>query len=128
MVTCKIFYYKALEEPIQWNIKHAHFNKNPPTEEKELELSMPQTKFNEWYVHLYSHEIEGPFTQSILDDVFALFNDNDKNPLGNQTYQTLIRANRLHTSMSVGDILYIEDTKTWYVVCGLGFAKLVFSD
>lgn len=49
------------------------------------------------------------------DDIFAKFNDHEVNP----ELQQFIQKNRLHISMSVGDI--IKYNEKFYIVTGCGF-------
>ena len=60
-----------------------------------------------------------------LEDYFKRFNS-DKNPLSNKKSQDYIKKNKLHTSMSVGDILMVkDDNKENYFLCrGISWAQL----
>jgi len=61
-----------------------------------------------------------------LEAAWALLNDADPdrpNPLGAPQIQELIRRERLHTSMSVGDMLRDEQGKM-HVTMGVGFANM----
>lgn len=53
----------------------------------------------------------------------------DSNPLGIEEYQNFIRDNQVgHTSMSVGDLIYDEIEKKYYVCMSLGFKELIWID
>lgn len=54
----------------------------------------------------------------MLEKVFKRFNSRD-NPLIMSEHQEFLRSNRLHTSMSVGDVVMLN--RRAYVVTGLGF-------
>lgn len=55
----------------------------------------------------------------VCDELFRLFNS-DKNPLLNK--QNFIRENKTHVSMSVGDIIFIDDD--YYICRTMGFTML----
>ena len=51
-----------------------------------------------------------------LDEFYRIFNDYETNPLSEQNdaeKQSFLRKNRLHTSLSEGDVLFV-DHKGWY--------------
>jgi len=77
------------------------FEKNPPIEEKD-----------------YPKE----FTSKVCDSIYHILNC-EENPLGTPENQEFIRENKLHTSMSVGDIISIDEKEFW-IVKGIGFDKL----
>jgi hypothetical protein len=56
-----------------------------------------------------------------LNSYFELFNS-EKNPLSSIEKQKYIRDNKLHTSMSVGDIININNE--YWICCGIGWKKL----
>lgn len=56
-----------------------------------------------------------------LEGLFMRFNSED-NPLSASEYQKKIKKFLSHTSMSVGDVVQIDDD--YYVVAGVGFKKL----
>jgi hypothetical protein len=58
---------------------------------------------------------------SILEGIFQLFNSAE-NPLAMSNKQQFIRDNKIHTSMSVGDIVQIDDV--YWVVSGCGFQRM----
>ncbi len=61
------------------------------------------------------------------DKIFADLNI-DSNPLSNETYQKWIRENQVgHTSMSMGDIIY-DDKERKYYVCSSGWHELIWID
>lgn len=60
-----------------------------------------------------------------LDEIYNKFNSFSDNPLGaskNPAKQEYLKDKRLHTSMSVGDVVQIDD-KYW-VIRGSGFAQI----
>ena len=77
------------------------------------------------YVKVYEETIKSVNDDDILDkleDIFAKFNNDDLNPLSgsvNSERQQFITQNRLHTSISVGDIIKYNDKI--YIVAGCGF-------
>lgn len=74
------------------------------------------------YFKIYEfNKNENVTIDSYLDELFALFN-NDENPLSEKYYQEIIINNKLHTSMSMGDVIKINNE--YYIVCGIGFKKL----
>ena len=51
---------------------------------------------------------------NMLEDLFCKYNHEDKNPLGSVNGQKFVRENKTHTSMSVGDVIQINEK---YFVC-----------
>lgn len=45
--------------------------------------------------------------RDLLEQIFRLFNSDDSNPLSSEDCQKTIAENKLHTSMSVGDVVEI---------------------
>src|SRR5581483_1584588 len=60
-------------------------------------------------------------SESSNEELFELFNSDD-NPLTNESCQDFLCKHKLHTSMSVGDMIRRDDD--YYVVAGIGFQKL----
>jgi len=78
---------------------------------------------NKYYVniHTYSEHIDKLDITKFLNKTFATFNSND-NPLNAQEMQRVIRENNLHTSMSVGDAISVDNDV--YTVKSFGFKKM----
>lgn len=51
---------------------------------------------------------------TMLEDLFCKYNHEDKNPLGSVNGQKFVRENKTHTSMSVGDVIQVNEK---YFVC-----------
>lgn len=68
----------------------------------------------------YSAHVDKLNIKSFLEKTFATFNSDD-NPLSTQYMQCVIHKNNLHTSMSIGDAISIDDDV--YAVRGSGFKK-----
>lgn len=76
----------------------------------------------ESYVEVYSSMDEvGDDIFIYLEKMFEKFN-NDENPLSGVDQQNKISYLNTHTSMSVGDVVKINDT--YYVAKGTGFSKI----
>jgi hypothetical protein len=71
-------------------------------------------------VHAYTESKVYLDKNELFEKLFNLFNS-PENPLCKQ--QKLIKTNKLHTSMSIGDIIEVDE-KERYMVGGLGFRKL----
>lgn len=91
---------------------------NPPSNEW-----MQNMVTNLSYVKVYNGEINtnNTETEEVCNKIFNLFNGDD-NPLSTQSKQNFIRENNTHTSMSIGDIIYINDG--YYICRTMGFSKL----
>ena len=74
-----------------------------------------------YYYCIYEYVADNKETFLILDDIFELFNS-DNNPLSNPGIQGIIFQYKLHTSMSIGDIIKLNDE--YYVVRSSGFMKI----
>jgi len=62
------------------------------------------------------------FKPWLLDKIFQLMNDYKTNPLSSEEMQKWIRENKVrHTSMSVGDVIAIDDT--FYVCANEGWKE-----
>ena len=57
-----------------------------------------------------------------LDKLFKEFRSQN-NPLLKEEHQMIIRENKLHTSMGVGDIIGLEGS--FYYLAGYGFGKML---
>jgi len=61
--------------------------------------------------------------EAFLDAVFSDMNNYDLNPMSNKEMQTWIRHNKVsHTSMSVGDVIALDDT--FYVCDEIGWEEV----
>jgi hypothetical protein len=76
------------------------------------------------YVNVYelSNVILDNNVENYLEDLFKLFNSGD-NPLCSNEKQSLIQKSKSHTSMSVGDVVCIDEN--YYMVCPTGFKKII---
>jgi hypothetical protein len=77
---------------------------------------------SKYYVCLY--EFRTDIKEEImifLEKLFARFNS-EENPLCAPKYQEKIKSFLSHTSMSVGDVVQIDND--YYVINGIGFKKL----
>jgi hypothetical protein len=96
-------------------------------------------KFSVWYQREFRSSLKvrttwnedefvsvGKFIATDLEDLFALLNDGLEvgNPLGSQERQEFIRAQRIHTSMSVGDVAVDLETGQAYIVAPFGFSRV----
>ena len=62
------------------------------------ELPIPKKYWNAWNLN----RIDKKYCKSILDEIFKLMNNDNRNPLSTPEMQTWIRENKVrHTSMSV---------------------------
>lgn len=78
-------------------------------------------EFNEHYTKVYDMELPNSIdlndehsVNSYLESLFEKFNS-DENPLA-------INDNKIHTTMSVCDIIQLD--KKFYCVCGFGFKEI----
>jgi hypothetical protein len=85
-------------------------------------VRMSKEAFERDYVCVGEVEVDN------LEAAWALLNDADPsgtpNPLGDPKAQELIRRERLHSSMSVGDVLEDDVYGDKHVAMGVGFATL----
>lgn len=78
---------------------------------------------NTYYVNVYDEPLNiNMDNDNILNDLFELFNSETENPLSSIEYQNKIKQYHTHTSMSVGDIIKLNND--YYVVAIRGFTKL----
>lgn len=75
--------------------------------------------FNETNSIVLNNEDE---TDCLLENLFVRFNSTDVNPLQSEEAQKMIKQNKTHTSMSLGDIIKLNDK--YYMLGMLGFQKL----
>ena len=103
-----------------------------PSHSKNIEMSaltriimakIEVSDLNKYYECIYSYtsNIQVNDIDIYLEHIFELFNS-DNNPLSAPKYQTIIKNLKAHTSMSVGDVIQVDDN--YYVVDGLGFKEL----
>jgi hypothetical protein len=60
--------------------------------------------------------------KGLCEDIYHFFNDNPKNPLGKKVFQDKMKNNEInvrHTSMSVGDVIKINDK--FYICKSIGW-------
>lgn len=78
---------------------------------------------NKYYFNIYTYaaRVNKLDITKFLDETFATFNTDD-NPLSTLEIQQVICENNLHTSMSVGDVISVDDDI--YTVSGFGFKKM----
>lgn len=72
-------------------------------------------------IYSYETEIKKKCINEYLENIFEKFNS-EENPLSTPEYQDKIKSLLTHTSMSVGDVVQIDDS--YYVVSVIGFKKL----
>ncbi|HMP28081.1 MAG TPA: hypothetical protein PKD85_00690 [Saprospiraceae bacterium] len=76
-----------------------------------------KSKFGETHKLVYEEPFDSKREKlEILEKLFERFND-PENPLGSPEKQEFIKSNRLHTSMSVGDVVIFKvegaEDETW---------------
>uniref|UniRef100_A0A6C0C9X1 Uncharacterized protein n=1 Tax=viral metagenome TaxID=1070528 RepID=A0A6C0C9X1_9ZZZZ len=110
--TIKIYYYTdaVATLPFAFNIIFSG-NVDPRLLENEKYYSN---------VHTFTKNV-GDDVNKFLDDLFAIYNS-DQNPLSTVAMQKYIQEKNTHTSMSVGDVIYIDGIP--YSVSGFGFKKM----
>lgn len=83
-------------------------------------------EFNKYYISIYTFEHEFQKTDNITEFIENLFHrfNSDENPLSTKEYQDKIEALQAHTSMSMGDIIKIDDV--YYIVDGVGIKEMKF--
>lgn len=103
-----------------WYLKTGNFNDVNYVYMFSLGKGVKKENLNTTHVKIY--EI---LTQMDLDNYlehcFSRFNS-DNNPLLEEPYQKFIKENKLHTSLSVGDVIQLEDK--FYVCKGFGWEEL----
>lgn len=62
---------------------------------------------------------------TFMDYVWAKYNSPD-NPLGTKENQEYIRKHKLHTSISIGDLVFFYELDELYRVADIGFEKVDF--
>lgn len=84
---------------------------------------------NKYYIKMCEVDIPGDVVldnesslYEYLESLFALFNSED-NPLCSEDSQDYIIKNKLHTSMSIGDIIKINDKS--YCASTFGFTEIL---
>jgi len=83
-------------------------------------------EFDKYYASIYTFQHEFQETDNIsdfLENLFHRFNS-EENPLSTKEYQDKIEKLQAHTSMSMGDIIKINDA--YYMVDGNGFKEMKF--
>ena len=84
--------------------------------------------FNKYYMKIYETNIPNTINienekslNQYLESLYNIFNS-DKNPLSAPFYQKIIKNNKLHTSMSMSDVIKIGTN--YYYAAGFGFHKI----
>lgn len=109
------------------NVRILYYRRSAALEDFSIMLGeVDIDKIPETHMEVYIDNLEIPEEpRKILENLFSLFNS-ENNPLLNDKEQKIIEDNRLHTSMSTGDIIKLgngENIETW--VCGgIGWEKL----
>ena len=99
-----------MSNTIVGNIKISYYKvENMTNVDLILFGKVDKTKINQTHVKVYDEsDVEIPNDRhELLEHLFKKFND-PNNPLSNVESQEFIKQNRLHTSMSVGDIVEIN--------------------
>jgi len=109
----KVYYPKKNKGPIDehWDIKIAYHNKFPTVQDIENDYAELPIGLAYWSViGLYNEA-----TEVIPDRIFGIMNHPQANPMGTPEMQQWIRDNGVtHTSMSIGDIIKIDNE---YHIC-----------
>jgi len=96
-----------------WDIKVSYNNQIPTKaniDKDYVELPIPQKFWN-----VMDDKLDIGSEEIILEGIFKMMNDYNSNPMSTNKMQDWIRANKVsHTSMSVGDVVCINDM---YFVC-----------
>lgn len=97
--------------------------------QKEIVEIKEERLEEEWVQPLPEKKFEDEDDSTLLSAIWRMFNDYSKNPLsaqnqpGEDDSQPALEDNNIkHTSISVGDIVKIEDTT--YIACGHGWAEV----
>ena len=102
-----------------------HFYRPLHEREDEKPMEVQFTKFNHYWKLMRYQNVAGDDVKVVLEKLFALYNDagSEPNPLSSDEGQNRVRASGTHhTSMSVGDVVYLKG-KYW-IVAGVGFKEL----
>lgn len=83
-------------------------------------IKMPY-KYN-WNTNEMKEDRQEVLKSRICESLFDILN-REENPLGTPENQAFIREHKLHTSMSVGDIISFDGKEFWIII-GIGFEKL----
>ena len=109
---------------------------NVPTDKRNKIIfgTVEMEDVEQYYKCVYEYEIDKVDNVGLfLEEIFEQFNvraypdgdsdnDIDLNPLCDAKYQKLIKEYKTHTSMSIGDIICLDDD--YYVVQPMGFNKM----
>lgn len=84
--------------------------------------------FDKYYMKIYETIIPSNINtedeksvDEYLESLYNIFNS-EKNPLSSPFYQRIIKNNKLHTSMSMGDVIKVGTN--YYYGAGFGFHKI----
>lgn len=117
----EIYYYCLHKNTPQDFIANLFFNQSQ---------KITKDEFTKYYVKVFETNV--PLSQNLNDEksknrylqsLFEIFNS-EENPLAFEKYQKIIRENNSHTSMSVGDMIKLNDIL--YRVSGFGFTEVLF--
>ena len=115
MSTVSIYYVSYSKNNVEFMIRKLS---KPDTVTKE---DMPR-----YYVRVFvlTNQAVDPAKQNeYLENVYAMFNDNSRNPLVDLACRDFLLEKMCPFSMSVGDIVAVDDKH--FVVMGRGFRELV---
>lgn len=78
---------------------------------------------DKYYVNVFNEttSVNNKDIHCLLEGLFARFNS-EENPLSSEEKQKLIREHNTHTSMSLGDVVKVNDK--YYVAAQIGFQNL----
>lgn len=90
-----------------------------------IKVNVSNDEFKKYYIKVFENECDDNLKENKiifkhLESLFSLFNF-EKNPLINDDSQKFIINNKLHTSMSIGDIIKINEQ--YYCCAAMGFEK-----
>lgn len=88
------------------------------------EFNLKWDEFQEYYQQVHSEICEKDYSQIALEGLFERFNS-ESNPLLVEEKQEYIKKNNLHTSMSIADIIKLEDR--YFIVSSCGFIDISFN-
>ncbi|QKF94520.1 hypothetical protein QKU48_gp1062 [Fadolivirus algeromassiliense] len=113
-------------------ILYPSHNKNIPQKfivSLYLNPNITMNDINKYYMKIYELDIPNNINidneeslHKYLEELFSLFNS-EQNPLSTTDLQEKIKINKLHTSMSMGDVVKIMNN--YYFVSGFGFKKII---
>ena len=122
----KVLYPKRNEERNylnDWDIK-VSYKEQIPTK-ADIEKDYKELPISKKYWSSWQLDIADPkYKESILEEIFKLFNSYKTNPMSINEMQDWIKENKVsHTSMSVGDIVILDNDI--YVCANEGWKKVI---